>query len=318
MAGEEEKAKGVDPERLDLSFGGGGSTSLDADRSGKGTVKENEDPGSGLDFDQDGGVERTGLDKLDADLGDEEGGEGDEPNTEETSEEKEAGSPEDLGDWNADDEEVGKKFDERYFTEKDGSQLLNMDALSVEVAANLAKEGGTAGLNAGTYGWLKDRLGVSKEYVDQIIAGQLAQREKNEEAFYSTVGGKDLYEAKLEWAKGVYTADQKARFNAAIKAGGDAAAEALELLNTRWEKAGNKAPEPKDGDLPKRPGIGVRRPSSPAKTVSSAENPARNRGVEPFSNADEHRKALREAQRSGDKAKIADVRKRLAASTFWR
>lgn len=314
--GTEDKTKEVDPERLDVSFGGGGSESLDADRDGKGKVKTTDDAGEGMDFEADGSVSRTGLDKskpkegTGGEDGDDAGDEGDA--TEETSEQ-----PEDLGDWDPDNAETAEKFDARYFkSTDDGSSELNMDAFASEVAANAAKEEGTPVLNEATYGWLKDRMGVSKDYADSIIKGQIALRKQAEDDFYGRVGGKEVYDAKLAWAKDNYTADQKTRFNAAVQKGGAEAEEAIELLNTRWEKAGNKAPGAKRDAG--RKGVPPRRAVSPGKTTTSAENPGGGGGLKPFADADEHRHAMAEAQRSGDKAKIALVRKRLAASTFWK
>lgn len=317
--GTEDNTKEVDPSRLDLSFGGGGSDSLDADREGKAKVKTTDDAGEGMDFEVDGSVNRTGLDKTTkkdttSEVSDDDNATGDEQQQQDTTTE----ALEDLGAWDPDNAETAEKFDARYFkATDDGASELNMEAFSAEVAANAAKEDGTPALNEATYGWLKDRMGVSKDYADRIIKGQIALRQQSEDAFYKTVGGKATYEAKLEWAKGAYTPDQKARFNAAIQKGGTEAEEALELLNTRWEKAGNKAPGGvKREQTPK--GVPQRRPVSPAKTTTSAENPGGGGGVKPFADADEHRKAMGEAQRSGDKAKIALVRRRLAASTFWK
>lgn len=320
MADTKETKPGVDPSRLDVSIGGGGSDSLDTARGEGGNFTSTDDGGQGLDFDAGGNVTATGLDKVT----DKEPGS--EVTTEETDKavedgekvESTEGDNTDLGDWNAEDAEVAKKFDERYFTEKDGSSELNMEAFSSEVAANAAKEGGTPVLNEATYGWLKDRMGVSKDYADSIIKGQLALHKENESAFYSRVGGKEVYEQKLAWAKEGYTPEQKARFNAAIKAGGPEAEEALELLNTRWEKAGNKAAPGAKEEAPRK-GLPPKRPASPAKSTQSAQNPGGSGNVQPFANADQHRAALKAAQQSGDsKTQLDLVRKRLAASNFWR
>ncbi|WP_269929948.1 hypothetical protein [Aminobacter sp. HY435] len=308
----------VDPSRLELSVGGGGADSLDAVRGGGNKVKSTEDGGQGIDFETDGSITATGLDKVkpkeenSEETTEEDNEGGDKPSETEATE----GDNSDLGEWDPENTEVGAKFDERYF--KEGSEL-NMDAFTTEVAANAAKEGGTPVLNEATYGWLKDRMGVSKTYADSIIKGQLALRQQNEDAFYTRVGGKEVYTQKQVWAKENYTPEQKARFNAAIKAGGSEAEEALELLNTRWEKAGNKAPEAKREEV--RKGLPTKRPASPAKTTQAAQNPGGTGNVKPFANGDEHRAALKEAQRAapGDRVAQLDlVRKRLAASTFWK
>lgn len=279
---------------------------------------------AGLEFDLDGeGTTATGVPGLKDGEEAPEGSdkpEGTEEATTGEAPEESAEAPEDLGAWDPDNAEVATKFDERYFA-KDGSEL-NMAAFSSEVAANAAKEDGTPVLNEGTYGWLKDRMGVSKEAVDKIIAGQVALGAQNEDAFYKTVGGKEVYASKLDWAKRVYTAEQKARFNAAIDAGGDAAQEALELLNARWEKAGNKAPATKqegaeEEPAKRRPGLPAKRAASPAKSTAAAPGGTA-AAAAPFASADEHRKAMAEAMKSGDKSAMELVRKRLLASPWFR
>lgn len=306
--------------RVEVGFASDSEDRIDLTRGEpKGKITSSVNTQAGVEFDAEG-VHRTGVNDLldDPEEADQpEGGEeapddGDKAEGDESAPES---PPEDLGEWKADDPEVAAKFDERYFG-KDGTEL-NVSALSDEVAANLAKEDGKPVLNEGTYGWLRDRMGVSKEAVDRIIAGQVALRTQNEDAFYGVVGGKDLYAQKLEWAKGVYTPAQKERFNAAIAAGGEEAQEALELLNTRWEKAGNKAPDKPTTEQARKIGLPPKRPASPAKTTAAATTGGGS-DVKPFANADEHRKAMADAMKSGDKGQLDLVRKRLVASPWFR
>lgn len=308
-----------------------GAATLDFMDGKAGTVKSSEVSGAGLDFEADGKVSRTGLGKGAAeaepedDLEDEDLGDGDkkeEPAADDKAEEEETaeGEGDDLGEFDPDNEEVVSKFDAKFTTEVEGGGVeINSAAFSAEVDVDL-KAGGTGALKPATYEYLKARFGVSKDYADSLIKGQLALRAQNEDAFYAKVGGAETYAKKLEWAKTGYTPAQKARFNAAVAAGGEEAADALDLLNAKYAAATSKGTEEGgDGkDVGKRPGIGIRRPASPKKSTTTSANPGGGTDLKPFADAEEHRKAQAEALKSGDKAKLDLVRKRLVKSTFWK
>lgn len=309
-----------------------GAATLDFTDGEAGTVKSSEVSGGGLDFEADGKVSRTGLgnreagevepedDLEDEDLGDDgddkKPAEGEEPGADDKTEEET--TEDDLGDFDPDNEETVSKFDAKFTVEGEGGGAeINQAAFSAEVDADL-KAGGTGSLKPATYEYLKARFGVTKEYADSLIKGQLALRSQNEDAFYAKVGGAETYAKKLEWAKTGYTPAQKARFNAAVAAGGEEAADALDLLNAKYAAA-NKGAEDGDGkDVGKRPGIGIRRPASPKKSTTTSANPGGGTDLKPFADAEEHRKAQAEALKSGDKAKLDLVRKRLVKSTFWK
>lgn len=225
-----------------------------------------------------------------------------------------------LPEFNAEDETVVAAYDERFYPEVDGKRVLSFENLGAEVYANSQKEGGTPVLNEGTYAWLES-MGIPRERADLHIAGEIAVKERREAGFYEAVGGKDLWEAEVAWGKANYTPEQKARFKAAMDKGGEDAQEQIDLLKARAAKGGFKftgktTAAPKADAPAKKPG-GLRRDASPKKTTSAADTPTKGGGnAAPYANADEHRKALREA--GSDPTAQALVSKRLAASTFWK
>lgn len=316
--------KAAEEGRLEVAVVGSGATSGDFSK-GEATVSTNTDGQR---------VEADLGDELDADLkdeGDEEAegeaaDDGDKANSEESADSDEAdgeadGEPSEapvgeLGEWNKDDAELAKKFHKHYWNEE-GTEL-NFSKFSEELEANL--ETGVADINKGARAYLKDQLGVSDKFIDDHIKGQLALREQNDTKFYDIVGGKETYEKKLGWAKDGYTPEQKARFNAAIKKGGEDAQEALELLNTRFSKANPETGGGEKNEQPARKGVPgkERLRASPEKTTSAAA-PSAGTGPKPYASLEEHRTAQDAAIKSGDPAKLKEVSERLRASPkLWK
>ena len=120
---------------------------------------------------------------------------GDEPGeVSEEDAEKVIEALEDLGEWKAGDPALQEKFDSRYF--KEGQ--LNSEALTKEFWANADKDKpGT--LNEATYAYLKDTLGVTKEFCQEVERGLVAEGKARNDQFYSTVGGKERFEAAVAW-----------------------------------------------------------------------------------------------------------------------
>ncbi|MGV1835228.1 hypothetical protein ACQZ6C_10740 [Rhizobium rhizogenes] len=251
----------------------------------------------------------------------EEGAEGDKPedtNTEETPEDTE-----ELPEWNSEDETVSSAYDGKYITkDEQGKDVLNFEAFNAEFSKERPQEDGTVkrDLNAGTRQYLKDRFGISDKLIDSHLAGVIAQERLIADTFHSQFGatpeeGKKTYETMFSWAKGSYSPAQRERYNAAMKAGGEAAQEQIELLKTRY-----LTKNPGKDETPK-PGIGLRkeRGVSPAKNATGGQT-SKTPAVQAFANAEEHRVAQNEALKLSGKekdAQLAEVRKRLQASTFW-
>jgi hypothetical protein len=144
-----------------------------------------------------------------------------------------------LPEFKADDPEVVKSYDEVFKT--DGK--LKMEALSKQWWNNAASaEDGQGHLDEGTYAYL-DSLGIPKEMVEAAEAGQAALNTQTNQALYARAGGKPNLDLALRWAangdKPAYTPAQQKAFNAAIDKGGETAADAIDLLMSRYTKAAN-------------------------------------------------------------------------------
>lgn len=302
---------------LDVAVSDEGSSSAVAGDESSAGVKTGRDS-QGVEFNNDGTVKPTGIDGVKEWADKEEDAEDDTTATEtskEDSKSEDAGAPEDLGDYNSEDPEVVSKFEARYFKDDgENGQVLNTDAFNEELAANLAADPENFNINASSRKFLKDRLGISDALIDNHLKGIKAQTEVNDAAFYATptVGGKEAYEAKLAWGKENYTPAQKEKFNAAIKAGGDSALEAVELLALRYASANKDEGQAGDQKVPAK---SLGRPVSPKKDVTSSATAGRSAGVEPFASADDHRKALKAAKNDAERDV---VRKRLRVSPWFK
>lgn len=156
--------------------------------------------------------------------------------------------PEVPAEFKADDPEVVAQFDAALKT-PDGK--LNMDALSNQWWANqAAAEDGAGHLTEATYEYL-DHLGIPPEMVKAAEAGQQALNTQANQTLYARAGGKANLDAALKWGGpkekgglGGYTDAQQKAFNEALKAGGDKAADAIDLLMTRHAKATNTRVSP--------------------------------------------------------------------------
>lgn len=251
----------------------------------------------------------TGNDSIDTEVtsaGDGASG-GKEPVAEAEADGQGDGVPEDLGDYTPDDPEVTAKFDARYFTEEG---KLNTSALEAEWFTNAPKDGGPKKLNEGTYKYLEERLGLSRELVDGYGQGLEALQEKRDVEFYAGAGGKDRFDAALQWGReGGYTKEQQARFNAMLAKGGQDAEDARDALMGRYSRANNKAQrDARRGP----PGVPERRAANAPKDVASRGGRGGD-GVQPFETREEYTKAFRAADKNDSKA-MATLRKRLMAS----
>lgn len=346
-AGEKAIADG----RLEVATGSGNTTSLE--QGGKPVSKSSD----GVMLDMSGeGSEQQGINahhttELETeDLTDE----GKDATTDETKAEgdeagdkKAEGSEQDAGptadplpDYDPANAEVAAKYDERFLTEHtdeaDGSKsvVLNREAIADEIRANMAKaEGATERPNEGTYKYLKDKLGITRDLVDAAIEGEKAKFTQAKAAMDEVTGGEEAWKAKLAWAStttgtdgkdilGGYTKAQVDRFNAAMKEGGEAAREQIELLNERYAKANPGAATAKAA--PAKPGIGVRRPASPAKSATTGANTQSGGApsAKPFANQGEYNKELASirAMKPGAEqdAKHRELRARTAVSPWFK
>lgn len=215
----------------------------------------------------------------------------------------------DLGEYNPADAATLAKYDAHYYT-PEGS--LNKDALTKEFWGNEGK-----GLKEGTYAYLTDRLGVSKEFVQEVERGLVANQQGQVQAIAGRVhemaGGKASYDAAMTWAKGEggYTKEQQARYDALSLKGGPDFDDAVLALVARHAAAN---PGAAGRALPN---LRPRRAVSPARnaTAGRGETPPGARSqAEAFADNRAYLAALREAGQDRDKQ--AAVRDRLRASHF--
>lgn len=312
MATNDKTSRSESSAGVDVSVGGQGSSAIIMDevtRTGRPAIRSHDGSGVkaeiGKDFvdvetrggpqtDEEAGEEDL-EDNLDGDEG--EGSEG----------EEDAGDGEDLGEFDPANAESVEKFEAAYLTETGGP---NLQKLMGEFDKN-EQAGGEGGLNEGTYKFLEDRFGLTRDEIKDIEAGQKAKRDAQTTSYNVAVdeagGGRDRVLKMVEWGKGGgYTAAQRARFSEAMKSGDpERAAEAVALLATRYEKA--------TGDRP----ASSRRGVSPARDVAAAGG-KKGGAAEPFKNHAEYRIAFKEARTSNDPVKLDSVRKRLKASPFYR
>lgn len=103
-------------------------------------------------------------------------------------------------------------------------------------------------LSADSYAAL-EAAGFSAELVDNYIAGQMAIGEQMTNAVYEAAGGKDAYDAMVDWAADVYSDAEISAFDQAII--GDAATRDMALANlkARYTAENGSAPNLVNGDV---------------------------------------------------------------------
>jgi hypothetical protein len=217
----------------------------------------------------------------------------------------------DLPDFDPDNEESVKVYEERYF--KDG--VLNKDALSDLYWKNYEAAGGDvskAGLGEKTYQYLEKALGISREMAKQTEAALVGQHIANERAFIETVGGVERYNAAVTWAKeGGYTEEQRERFRRAFAKGGEDKQEAVDALMARFERSSGGASSGRRG--PPRRDASPRRDATGSAATGRDAEPGFKTRAEYDTAWKEGLAARREARQSGDKLAIKKAEDHLTA-----
>lgn len=239
--------------------------------------------------------------------GSEEGGEDDPEGDDDADEgeEKTEGEDEEKaeGDTTAEDDlpeysEETKAVYEKRFKTADGK--FNEAALTENFQQNAAK--GTEDLSPGVYKMLAE-AGWSEDFVKDIVSARKAQAQVILTTVVANAGGTERVEQAIAWAKaGGYTPEQRARFNAAMASGDPAAMQdAVDLAISRQNLARYKDRR--------------NRREAPERQVRG-EAGGEGSGAKGYATRDEWSKANREAQRSNDPAKMAEVRRRYRASQW--
>ena len=144
-------------------------------------------------------------------------------------------------------------------------------------------------LSENTYANL-EKVGLSKDMVDQYIAGQQAIMEQQAESIYSEIGGKSEYESMSEWAgENLNDSDLKA-YNETVESGTvDQAKFAVKALYSQYKG------------------------TTPPKVMQGSTNGS---AVAPFTSRAQVTEAMRSKQYGIDPAYRAQVEQRLSISNL--
>ena len=114
--------------------------------------------------------------------------------------------------------------------------------------SSLQKEYSEKGeLNAKSYEAL-EKLGITKQYVDNYIAGQEALANQQANEIKSTVGGDEVYQEMVDWASKNMTEGEKQAYNKAVNSGDmDTVKLAVSALKSQFERANGVEPQLVEG-----------------------------------------------------------------------
>lgn len=87
------------------------------------------------------------------------------------------------------------------------------------------------------------KAGITKDVVDDYIAGKLAQQEQRTQEGFSLVGGKENYAEMISWAKANLTPAESQAFNAQVGGSKEAAMLAVRGLHSKFVAATGSAPK---------------------------------------------------------------------------
>lgn len=162
-----------------------------------------------------------------------------------------------LGDKAPTEEKVAKAAE-------DASKVIGPEALD-DYVQEFRRDGS---LSEKSYKTL-EQMGFGKQVVDAYIEGQKAVAEKQAEAVYTTVGGRESFQKVIEWASSSLGADEVEAFNSIMSSGDPKAATfAVKNLAARFE-AENRTPSRIEGK-PTGAQIGFR---STSEMVSAMSDP---------------------------------------------
>lgn len=83
-----------------------------------------------------------------------------------------------------------------------------------------------------------EKKGLSKQLVDAYIEGEKLKAETKANKLLDYVGGKEIYDSMVEWARANYSAEQAKAFDDALFSGNEArVTEQVDLLSFRMSKA---------------------------------------------------------------------------------
>ena len=93
-----------------------------------------------------------------------------------------------------------------------------------------------------------EKLGITKQYVDNYIAGQEALANQQANEIKSTVGGDEVYQEMVDWASKNMTEGEKQAYNKAVNSGDmDTVKLAVSALKSQFERANGVEPQLVEG-----------------------------------------------------------------------
>ena len=93
-----------------------------------------------------------------------------------------------------------------------------------------------------------EKVGITKQYVDNYIAGQEALANQQANEIKSTVGGDEVYQEMVDWASKNMTEGEKQAYNKAVNSGDmDTVKLAVNALKGQYERANGVEPNLVEG-----------------------------------------------------------------------
>lgn len=137
-----------------------------------------------------------------------------------------------------------------------------------------------------------EKAGVDREFLDTFIAGRQALAAQFESEVLSPVGGREAYDAMVEWAAASLTPAQIAAHNKAVNGSKEEAQIAIAALQARYVQHNGKMPDLVKGD-------------------GGAS------GESAFRSVEEHKAAIRDPRYKTDPAYRKDVEAKLSRSQLY-
>lgn len=213
--------------------------------------------------------------------------------------------PEWLGDFKS-PEEMAKAYKELRTKMSEGKKE-EADPEAAQSAEDEAKEKGvdldkyvkeysaTNELSSESYAEL-EAAGMTKDVVDNYIAGRLAGESAAAQGLYDVAGGEEGYQQLLEWGKANIPTDQQAAYDALLGEGNyDAAKLVLRSFVNSYKAANGSEPSSLNVAAQDGGGGAVQGFTSKADMIDAINDPR---------------------YKNGDKGYIAQVEKRILASSF--
>lgn len=148
-----------------------------------------------------------------------------------------------------DGKEEGSKepeVDPESATKEEVNEVVEKAGLNMEEITNAYQQNGV--LSNEHYEAL-EKVGITRDIVDQYIAGQEAQALQYRNEILEEIGGEKTFEAMADWATQNLTKEELDAYNAAVDSGDmSRARNAVTSLAYRFEKAGGREPELIHGD----------------------------------------------------------------------